>query len=165
MIAYPHLFEPWARDGQMPRYSAVFLVDRSDHENIEAIEAAIQAAIEKGMQRYAGFDPATCRRPLREGSESLMRFMENCLAINARSRRQPGVVDDMVRYITDPEGIWSGCIVNASLDFYPWYRNGECGVAAGLGNVQLVSQEERQDIIIRADHEFRPLHDFEDLPF
>ena len=43
----------------------------------------------------------------------------------------------------DEDTVYSGCICNVSINFYPFAVSGNKGVAAGLGNVQKWEDGER----------------------
>jgi hypothetical protein len=66
-----------------------------------------------------------------------------CMFINANSAKKPGVVDEDVNPIIDPDAFYSGCYGRAAIEFYPYNMEGSKGIACGLGNVQKLEDGEK----------------------
>jgi len=141
-------------------YSATFLIPKTDKALVKAIEAEIASAISKGKERFwGGKVPHFENKALRDGDaelESGKREGEEYVGhffINASSKasknnpepRKPGLVDAHCRPITEPGTIYSGCIVHADVNAYPYNNTSNKGVAWGLNNVMFVADGERLD--------------------
>ena len=83
--------------------------------------------------------------------------------VNATSKDAPQIVDRKVQPILDPMECGSGDYCNVSVNFYAFNANGNRGVAAGLGNVQLVRNGERLAGKASAASDFAEMADDEDL--
>lgn len=70
-LSFPHLFAPYAfMQGAKEKYSTVILIDKKDEATINAINAAIDVAIEEGItKKFNGRKPAktTLHLPLQDG--------------------------------------------------------------------------------------------------
>lgn len=162
-ISYPHLFEPYGMDGSPEKYSAAFLIPKTDRKNVEKVKAAIEAAIEDGKaKKKKGFDKKNLWYPLQDGDDKDDPSYHDHWYINAKSDKKPGVVDQQVVKILDPDAVYAGCIVNATVNFYPFSTNGNAGVGAGLGNIQFVKDGERLDGGASAESEFGVIEDDDD---
>src|SRR3982750_1259528 len=97
-LSYPHLFEPKAMDDKQPgnkKYSAKFLIPKSDTQTVNAIKAEIEKIYEaEKAGKFKGKVKSKLKFPLRDGDEE---FPDNpeyagMYFINANSTRQPQVV-------------------------------------------------------------------------
>lgn len=146
-FSYCHLFAPYANNpGQEPKYSMMVLVDKKDKKTIEKIKAAIEEAKLRGKtEKWGGKVPANLKTPLRDGDEEhpgeepyVGKLFFNCSA-----KQRPGVVDENINPIIDPEEVYSGCYGRVNVAFYPYDASGNRGVAAGLNHVQKLADGER----------------------
>lgn len=141
-MSYPHVLQPYSmNEGQDAKYSASFIIDKNDTKTVNAINAAIDAAIEEGIGKFNGKKPnkRAIKLPLRDGDvEKDDPAYKNSWFINANSKIKPQIVDKNVDPIFDETEIYAGMYVRASLTFYAFSVNGNKGVAVGLGNIQKI---------------------------
>lgn len=112
---------------------------------MNAINAAIDAAIEEGISKFGGKKPnkASIKLPLRDGDvEREDEAYKGHWFINANSTTAPQIVDRTVKPILDRSEVYSGCYARVSLYFYAFNSNGSRGVACRLGNIQKVRDGE-----------------------
>lgn len=150
ILSYPHLFKKHAPPGtQNARYSAELLIDGDRKDQLQEIHTAFQtAAIEAGKGERLKF----LKSPLKRGSEVNAEAqakgreprpeLEGRWLIRASDPNYSPVV--VARDGRTPIGadrqdqVFSGCIVNAFVDFY-WSNNqANPGVFVGLRGIQLV---------------------------
>lgn len=157
-LSYPHLFTPRkANETAAPKYSATLLIPKTDTTTIQLVQAAIQAAVQDGVDRRVfkqPIDPAqTAYPPLRDG-DTLTRNGEPrgpefaghwFIAAKASTSRKPSVVDQSVQPIIQEEEIYPGCYVNMAIQFYALESSGNKGIFASLTGVQKVKDGERLD--------------------
>lgn len=153
-LSYVHLFNPQVDDDGMEKYSASILIPKDDKETLRKIKAAIEAAKEIGKtSKWGGKIPANLKLPLRDGDEE--RPDDEAYAghyfLNATSRTKPGIAkpigkgpDGKTKFqeITDSTEVYSGCYAKVSINFYPFDKKGNRGVAVGLNNVVKVQDGE-----------------------
>lgn len=155
-LSYAHLFTPHAPNEQAaPKYSATLLIPKSDTATLQRIQAAIQAAVQDGVDRKVfkqAIDPAhTKYPPLRDGDlpndSGEPRGPEFAghyfIAAKAPVKRKPFVVDGNVQPIIDETEIYSGAYVNMAVQFFAYENSGNKGVSASLVGVQKVKDGER----------------------
>ena len=137
-LSYFHGWEPVSINGGAEKYSVSVLIPKDDTETINAINAAVDAAIEEGIAKFGGKKPnkAAIKLPLRDGD------VEGHYFINANSKTAPQIVDKSVKPIMDRSEVYSGCYGRVSLNFYAFNSNGNKGVACGLGNIQKIKDGE-----------------------
>jgi hypothetical protein len=161
-LSYPHIFTP----DEKGKFSAALIF--APGTDLTAMKkAAIEVAVEKfgkdkalkmiqaGQIRIEGGPHHTFRTDKEE------EYGEGAVFVNARGTRQPGVVSiypDPVSGkpmpITNPEEIYPGAVVKASLTPY-WYDvDGNKGIAWGLNNLQKIRDGDRLDGRIAAEDEF-----------
>ena len=167
--SYCNVWEAKSINGGTPKFSVSLIIPKSDTQTAKKIEAAIQAAYEEGEAKLKGNGKSVpalsaIKTPLRDGD--MERPDDPAYAdsyfINCNSVERPGIVDRKRVPITDPTVIYSGCYIRASINIYPFNTNGNRGVGAGLGNVQVWEDGEPLNGRVRAEDEFDALDVEED---
>lgn len=143
-LSYLHVFEPFKfNEEDTPKFSATLLIPKSDDKLIKQVNAAIQEAYNAAVTEvWGGKKPpmknATCLwdgdEPKADG-ESRGEGYENKFFLNAKSTRQPGVVDKARQPILDPDELYSGCWGYASIAFAGYSNNGKMGISCFLNNL------------------------------
>lgn len=134
-LSYLHALEPVSVNGGDPKYSASIIIPKSDTATIDAINKAIDAAIEAGLGKFGGKKPkkSAIKIPLRDGDlERDDPAYADAMFVNANSRTAPQIVDRHVKPILDPEEIYSGMYARVSINFTPSTRMGIRGLPAVL---------------------------------
>lgn len=152
ILSYPNLFEPRSGgEGQDPKYSCALVFPEGT--DLSGLEAAIrEAAIDKfGPKAMDAMKKGRIRHPVRDDAEE-KGYPEGSVFINARGTRKPGVVAAYAdprtgkpAVIDDPEAVYPGQIVRASVTAFAYDVSGNKGVAFGLNNVQILRDGERLD--------------------
>ncbi|ADI67580.1 DUF2815 family protein [Mobiluncus curtisii] len=138
-LSYATVWEPKSINGGKEKYSASLLIPKDDKETLDAIEAAIDAAIKEGIGKFGGKIPprGSLKLPLRDGdTERDDEAYAGHYFVNANSINQPQIVDGNVAPILDRSEVYSGCYARVSINFYAFNTNGNRGIACGLGNIQ-----------------------------
>lgn len=144
-LSYFHGWEPTSINGGPERYSTSVLIPKDDKETVDAINKAIDAAIEEGIAKFGGKKPnkAAIKLPLRDGdAEREDEAYKGHYFLNANSKTAPQIVDKSINPILDRDEVYSGCYARVSLNFYAFNSNGNKGVAVGLGNIQKIRDGE-----------------------
>ena len=163
-LSYAHLFTPHAIEGNDPKYSVSVLIPKTDTETLKAIKEAVAEAKELGKGKFGGKVPANLKTPLRDGDEERPddEAYVGCYFLNASSKNKPGVVDLSVQPVLDATEVYSGCYGRLTLNFYAYSASGNKGIAAGLGNVQKLSDGEPLGGFTRAEDDFDSVDSAED---
>lgn len=173
-LSYAHLFEPQAIDGGEEKYSTSILIPKEDKETLRKIKAAIEAAKQQGIKdKWGGKEPPNLKLPLRDGD--VERPDDEAYVghyfLNASSKMKPGIAKPigkdkngktLFEEITDSTEVYSGCYARVSINFYPFNRNGNRGIAVGLNNVVKVQDGEPLGGRARVEDEFADI-DFDDF--
>jgi hypothetical protein len=173
-LSYVRLFEPQVTENGDERYSVSILIPKDDKETLRKIKAAIDAAIQDGIKsKWGGKLPPNLKKPLRDGDTD--RPDDPAYAghyfINASSVTKPGIAkpigkgpDGKMRFqeITDSTEVYSGCYARVSLNFYPYNKNGNKGIGAGINNVVKVQDGEYLGGRARLEDDFADV-DFDDV--
>ena len=166
-FSYVNVFEPRAvEEGQEPKYSVSILIPKTDKATLAKIERAIEAAKQQGLSMWGGKVPANLKTPLRDGDTDRPDdpAYHGHYFINASSKIKPGVVDAQLNPIIDPTEFYSGCYGRASINFFPFNKAGNRGVAAGLNNLQKLADGDFLGGRSRPEDDFEPvLDDADDL--
>lgn len=144
-LSYANVWEPASINGSNPKYSVSLIIPKSDTKTVNAINAAIDAAIREGTPKFGGKTPnkAALKLPLRDGDlERDDEAYKDSYFVNANSTTAPQIVDRAVQPILDRNEVYSGCYARVSLNFYAFNSNGNRGIACGLGNIQKVRDGE-----------------------
>ncbi|WP_144597912.1 DUF2815 family protein [Aeribacillus composti] len=172
-LSYVHVFQPQSIDGGEEKYSTSILIPKEDKETLRKIKTAIEAAKELGKSQWGGKIPANLKLPLRDGDEE--RPDDEAYAghyfINASSKTKPGIAkpigktpDGKTKFeeITDSTEVYSGCYARISINFYPFNKNGNRGIAVGLNNIVKVQDGEPLGGRARLEDEFAEI-EFDDV--
>ena len=94
-LSYFHGWEPVSINGGAEKYSVSVLIPKTDTETINAINAAIDAAIEEGIAKFGGKKPnkSAIKIPLRDGDERDDEAYKDHYFVNANSNTAPGSRD------------------------------------------------------------------------
>lgn len=149
-ISYAHLTRPYAHDEKSdPKYSATFLIPKTDTATKAQLDAAITAAIEAGKQgKWNGVVPPRVATPIWDGDgvrasgEPFGEEAKGCWVFTASSKQRPGIVDANIQPIIDENEIYSGMYARATIRFFAYASNGKKGIGVGLNNVQKLADGE-----------------------
>lgn len=145
-LSYANVWEPKSVNGGTAKYSVSLIIPKSDTKTIEAINKAIDAAIEEGKGKFGGKVPnrSALKLPLRDGDIDRPddEAYANSYFINANSKTAPEIVDRQLERIIDHSEVYSGVYARVSINFYAFNSNGNKGIACGLGNIQKIRDGE-----------------------
>lgn len=166
--SFVHLLEPDAFEGQDPKYSVMLLIPKTDKVTLSKIKKAQKAAAEAGKSsKFDGKLPKNLKNTLRDGDEEQdtdeYPEFKGMYFINASSKTKPGIVDKDRQEILDPDDIYSGMYVRASLNFFAYNTAGNKGVSAGLNNIQKVGDGDFLGGRSSAEDDFDDWEDDEDV--
>ena len=144
-LSFPHLFEPSGFQGSEPKYSCKLIIPKSDKATMNELAGYAKQLID---EKWKGKKPANFREWYVDGDTILdedgnvREEYANSWRISASSKIKPGIVDQSVNPVMDPELIYAGCYVNASLSMYA-YDNISKGIGFGLSHVQFAGDGKR----------------------
>lgn len=152
-LSYVHLFKPHAiSQGQEEKYSCAILVHKTDTDTMGRINAAIEAAKQKGLaDKWGGACPPIMQTPVHDGDgvkptdgSAYGPECKGCWVINASSKIEfpPEIVDAQCNPIINQSEVYSGIYARVNLSFYPYSFGGKKGIGCGLGPVQKLEDGE-----------------------
>lgn len=141
-FSYTNIWEPQSINGSEPKYSISAIIDKDDKETIAKIQKAVEAAKQESLPKWGGKVPANLKLPLRDGDIDRPEdeAYAHSMFLNANSKQAPQIVDRNVKPILNQSDVYSGCYGRISVTFFGYNSNGNRGIGAGLGNVQLLKQ-------------------------
>lgn len=170
-FSFVHVFEKRVGDdgkeGKEGKYGCCILWPKSDTNTTEMVQAAIEAAKQKGKtDKWNGKIPANCKSPLRDGDidrEDDENF-EGMWFMNANAGQKPGIRVLENGRITEalPDDFYSGCWGAVTVNFYPYEFSGNKGVGVGLNNVMKTRDDTKLSGGASAESDFGDLGDFAD---
>jgi Protein of unknown function (DUF2815) len=148
-LSYTNLLTPRAQDDEKPdvlTYSTAILIRKSDTDTVEAIKAAITEALEEGVvKKWGGKRPQGLKNPLRDGDEKTDKngdpdaLYAGHFFLNAKGpvggKEKPILLDKRGNETESASIIYSGVNARVSLQFYPFDKAGNRGVACGISSV------------------------------
>lgn len=165
-FSFVNVFEAKAfGEGQVPKYSVMLLIPKSDVGTIDRIKKAQGAAVDKGLaSKFGGKRPAVVKTTLKDADvdtdQDGMIFAEKWdyakghYILNVSSKIQPQIVDADLNPIINPVEFYSGCYGRASINFFAYNNNGNKGISAGLNNLQKLEDGEPLGGITSAEQDF-----------
>lgn len=162
-LSYAHVWIPVSINGGTEKYSVALAIPKSDTKTINAINKAVDAAIEDGIGKFGGKKPskAALKLPLRDGDAERPddEVYKGCYFVNANSTTAPQIVDKNVQPILDQNEVYSGCYARVSINFYAFNSSGNKGIACGLGNIQKIRDGEPLSGKSSAEDDFETIDD------
>lgn len=135
-LSFPALFQAKsAQAGGEPKFSAAFLIDKSD-EQLNVISAAIKDCIK---EKFGDQPPKGIKSCLRDGDEKEFDGYEGHMYVSASSARRPLVIDrDRTPLGAEDGRPYAGCYVNAIVRL--WAQDNKYGrrINAELSGVQFL---------------------------
>lgn len=152
-LSYVHLFKPYAfQPGQEEKFSCTVLVPKTDTDTMARINAAIEAAKQKGVaDRWGGALPPVVPTPVYDGDGTRpsdgMPFGDECkghfvFTASTKLDYPPAVVDQNRNPIINQSEIYSGVYACVNVTFYPYAFGGKKGIGCSLGPVMKVQDGE-----------------------
>ena len=129
-FSYVHLYKPYAyQQGQEEKYQATVLVPKSDVDTKARIDAAIEAAKQKGTaEKWNGVCPPIVSNPVYDGDGV---------------RPSDGMAfGSMGNPIINQSEVYSGMYGRVNVTFFPYMFGGKKGIGCGLGPVQKLEDGE-----------------------
>lgn len=151
-ISYPSLVTPKPGfNGGDPVYSANFIIDKNDTENLKVLRQFLVAALKEKFVSLDKLPPVLSKKdlntyvsddgkqgwPLRDGDFMGKDGYDGMLFISAKNKLAPFVVDEHVRPM-NPSKIYAGCYVDAALESFGYANNSNKGVSISLHGVKFV---------------------------
>jgi len=139
-LSYAHLFQPAADLNGNEKYSASFIISKSDERTKKRYDELMkQMLTDPDIKRTLG-NGGTPRMPLRDGDTDRPNdaAYENSWFLNAKSNpdHKPLILDRDRQEIVDPNDIYSGCYVQAVVNFYAYNKGGNKGIGCSLSAVR-----------------------------
>lgn len=138
-LSFPSVFKRSIFQDKEGKFEATFLMDKdSQADQIEAVEAAIEAAIKEAKLKVP-----KDKRALKDGDDSEYEGYEGHMSLKAASNKRPTVINrDKTPLVEDDDVIYAGCYVNAIVDI--WIQNNNYGKRANcnLYGIQFVKDGE-----------------------
>ena len=152
-LSFVHLFKPYAfQPGQEEKYSTTILIPKTDTDTMARINAAIEAAKQKGVtDKWGGVMPPIVPTPIYDGDgvkpSDGTEFGAECKGhwvFTARSSADypPEVVDKMGNPIINQSEIYSGVYGRVNVTFFPYLYGGKKGIGCSLGPVMKLEDGE-----------------------
>ncbi len=146
-LSYVHLFKPYAAmQGQEEKFSVTVLVPKADVDTMNRINAAIEAAKQRGISdKWNGQCPPVVPTPVHDGDgvkpSDGMPFGPECkghwvFTAGAKVDYPPEVVDSQGNPIINQSEVYSGMYGRVNVTFFPYSYGGKKGIGCGLGPVQ-----------------------------
>ena len=165
-LSFPALFAPRkvdpADESEVPKYSATLIFDeeaQADPLYVALKAAAVEAAVEEfGPDAQEMLVSGKLNWPFLAGKDASA--PEGTTVLRVRSKNAPGVVsiipgtDGRPAPITNPEEMYAGAQVRASLGVFAYNMAINKGVSFGLNNIQKIADGERLDGRVPAADEF-----------
>lgn len=138
-VSFPNVFKAKAAfEGQEAVFSLQMLFPKStDLKELKKLCA--EAATKKWGPKEKW--PKNLRMPFKEGNEKNLENYKDMIVVEARSKMQPGVVDQSVNPIINAGDFYAGCWARATLTCYAYQKAGNAGVSFGLQNVQKMKDD------------------------
>lgn len=152
-LSYVHLFKPHAQQpGAEEKFSCTVLVPKSDTPTKARIDAAIEAAKQKGIAgKWNGVCPPVVPIPVYDGDGARPSdgtpFGPKCkghwvFTASSKADQPPEVVDQNGNPMINQSEMYSGVYALVNVEFYPYSFGGRKGIGCGLGPVKKVRDGE-----------------------
>ena len=154
-LSYVNLLQPAENLSGDLKYGCRVLVDKTDKDALAEFEAATERAIKVGLEKgkfsKAQVGSPKFKRPLRDGDEELALEIvkspehKGQIFFNCSSDSPVGMVNITGMPLTTDLEVYSGMYARLDINFYPFNRGGQFGVAVGINNVLKTRDGDRLD--------------------
>lgn len=165
-VSFPHVFKAQAMDeNSEPKFSVVMLFDKKT--DISKLQKAHDLALK---EKWGDKPPKGLLNPFKDGSEKELDGYEGMIFVNASSKEQPQVVDQLKHEIMSTKEFYAGCYARATIRAFAWeFKNKQGvvvkrGVSFGLNNIQKLADGEPFSGRTNADSDFDEVDTGEDNP-
>ena len=141
-VLWAHLLEPFAGPYPIPRYRAVLLLPKRDTDTAKIINGAIAGAASEGLEKnWHGVNIEHISLPIKDGDIPHKKGhlpdpeSAGCIVISASSYTKPDILNIRLCPIENPEEVYNGMYVCATLKFVPFLHEGKPGVRCVLGSL------------------------------
>jgi hypothetical protein len=145
-LSYTSVLEPKAQDSEKPdvlTYSTAILIPKSDTATVDAIRAAVKEALADGVaKKWNGKTPPNLKNPLRDGDlpkangDDPDEAYKDHWFLNAKGPRGGAEAPILLGKNGLPTHeyavVYSGVYGRVSLQFYPFDKSGNKGVACSI---------------------------------
>lgn len=150
--SYVRVFEPAEQPNGDMAYSVQMIFPKNT--DLSEMRAAAEAAMTKQFGEKSKW-PKNYWNPFRDGDKDRdAPEYENSIFILAKTKNQPGVVDENVQPIMSADEFYSGCYARASVVFYAFDKGGNRGLGVGLNNLMKTRDGDRLDGKRSAEEDF-----------
>jgi len=136
-LSFPSLFKKATFEGKETKFEATLLLDKKKHAKvIDKINADIKELIAKDLDGKKLKPGKTC---FQDGDDVDYDGYAGCMSFKASNAKRPPVMDrDKEALVEDDGRPYSGCYVNAIVDY--WVQNNQFGarINANLLGIQFV---------------------------
>jgi len=150
-LSYVTIKEPRAipgTDGEA-KYGCSVIINKKDKPQLAKIKAAIQAAIEIGKTKFKWTEKHIAKLEKaffldgdeRDDMDKNPEY-DGCIVIKAKSKSQPGVIDNNKNEIDNLDEVYSGCYGRINITFFPTDKGSKNRIACGLNGVQKLKDGE-----------------------
>lgn len=165
-FSYCNVWTPKSFNGGAEEYSVSLIIPKADKATVKKIQEAVEKAKQEGIEKFGkGFASArNFHLPLRDGDIERPEdaVYANSYFLNTKAREQPKIVDRRREEILDSREVYSGCYGFASINIYPFSKNGNCGVSSSLNALQKIEDGEPLDGRSRVEDDFEILDEDDD---
>jgi hypothetical protein len=159
-LSFANLFRPRVSrfDATKSNYSCVLVFEPGT--DLTALKSLVWRAAVEAFGESRARDTSATQYPfkaLRADDPKIPGFPDGSVAINCQSQFPPGLCDQSRQPVIDPNTIYSGCYVHATVNAFAWERAGKRGVSFGLGNMQKIADGPRLDNRRTIEQDFQPL--------
>jgi len=138
-VSFPNVFKAKsAFEGQEPVFSIQMLFPKTT--DLKELKKLVQ---EVATKKWGTKDkwPKNFRSPFKDGNEKNLENYKDMIVIEARSKMQPGLVDQSTNPIITPGDFYAGCWARATVTCYAYSKAGNNGVSFGLQNIQKMKDD------------------------
>ena len=155
-LSYPHIFEPSETLNGDMKYSASLIIPKNS-KTAERLKTAVADILATDEAKKIIGKSKIKYELLRDGDEKEDDpAYENAYFVNAKANEShpPIVVDKDRQEIVDARDVYAGCYVQAVISIYPYNKNGNCGIGAGLLAIRKIKDGEPLTGNVVSDSDF-----------
>lgn len=143
-VGYVKVLSPQADQNGNLKYGVTLYVPKTETAELAKYQAAVKEATELGIAtKWQGKAPNPVDVPIRDGDLNDRPESNGCWEVRCSSINRPGVVDADLNKVESSEEVYSGCYARLDLNFYPYAKSGNKGIAIGLNNFQKIKDGEK----------------------
>ena len=161
-VVFANIAEPRTFLDGSEKYGLRLVISKSDTKTIEILQAEFKKVYEEGkniFSRDKTYIPEmkAIFSPVKKGDDLSNSIYKDYIVLDMNSKNPPQIIDRN-KTLLNPDILKNGSVIGVAISFYPYNRNGNCGITCKLHSIAFIRQGKP---LIEESNAFEDFDDFD----